>query len=102
MDIRGILQSVTKKDYMKFQMWMTEKVNREMLQDSLRTEKNNSCQLTFIADMEHLSMRQMTYKPAMDTGLEQTKIYEAHYPENLRRIFVINGRQKIYYFWKIF
>ena len=96
MDIRGILQSVTKKDYMKFQMWMTEKVNREMLQDSLRTGKNNSCQLTFIADMEHLSMRQMTYKPAMDTGLEQTKIYEAHYPENLRRIFVINGKQKIY------
>ena len=31
----------------------------------------------------------------MDTGLEQTKIYEAHYPENLRRIFVINGTMTI-------
>ena len=27
----------------------------------------------------------------MDTGLEQTKVYEANYPENLRRIFMING-----------
>jgi hypothetical protein len=27
----------------------------------------------------------------METGIEQTKVYEAHYPENLRRIFIING-----------
>lgn len=27
----------------------------------------------------------------MDTGLEKTKVYEANYPENLGRIFVING-----------
>ena len=92
MDLRGILLSVAKKDYMLFQMWMPEKVQREMQQDSLRTGKNNSCQLTFIADMEHLSMRQMAYKRVMDTALEQAKIYEAHYPENLRRVFVINGK----------
>lgn len=23
--------------------------------------------------------------------MEQTKVYEAHYPETLRRIFIING-----------
>ena len=27
----------------------------------------------------------------MEVGLEQTKCYETNYPENLRRIFVING-----------
>ncbi len=27
----------------------------------------------------------------METGVEQTKVYELNYPENLRRVFVING-----------
>ncbi len=92
MDVRGLLQSVTKKDYMRFQMWLTEKLGREILAESLSTGKNKSCQLTLIIDMDQFSMRQMTYKPAMDAGMEQTKIYEAHYPEALRRMFIINSR----------
>lgn len=91
MDLRGILQSVTKKDYMRYQMYMTEIVNQEMRDESFRTGKNTACQMTFIADMANLSMRQMTYKPVMETGLEQTKVYELNYPENLRRIFIINA-----------
>lgn len=63
MDMRGILQSVTRKDYMRFQMWMAEKVNKEMREESFKTGKNIKNQMTFIADMEHLSMRQMTYRP---------------------------------------
>ncbi len=86
MDMEGLLQSVPKKDFMRFQMWITEKINREMLAESLVTGKNNSWKLTFIADMEHLSMRQLAYKPAMEMRLEQVKIYEAHYLECLRRI----------------
>lgn len=63
MDLRGILQSVTKKDFMRFQAYMTEKVNKEMLDETLSNGKNKYCQMTFVADMENLSMRQMTYKP---------------------------------------
>lgn len=63
MDLRGILQSVTKKDYMRYQTYMTEKVNQEIRDESFRTGKNTACQMTFIADMANLSMRQMTYKP---------------------------------------
>lgn len=63
MDMRGILQSVTRKDYMRFQMWMAEKFNKEMREESLRTGENPKTQMTFIADMEFLSMRQMTYRP---------------------------------------
>lgn len=63
MDMRGILQSVTRKDYMRYQMWMAEKVNKEMREDSLKTGINVKNQMTFIADMEHLSMRQMSYRP---------------------------------------
>ena len=65
MDMRGILQSVTKKDYMRYQAYMTEKVNKEMREESISTGNNKSCQMTFIADMENLSMRQMTFRPGM-------------------------------------
>jgi hypothetical protein len=27
----------------------------------------------------------------MDAGSEQTKVYESNYPENIRRMFIING-----------
>jgi hypothetical protein len=63
MDLRGILQSVTKKDFMRYQHYATEKGNKEMLEEYFKSGKNKYCQLTLISDMEHLSMKQMTYKP---------------------------------------
>ena len=65
MDMRGMLQSVTKKDFMRFQLWTMEKMNRQMLEESKRTGINKACQMVFISDLEHLSMRQMTYKPGL-------------------------------------
>jgi uncharacterized cupredoxin-like copper-binding protein len=65
MDLRGILQSVTKKDFMRYQHYATEKGNKEMLEEYFKSGKNKYCQLTLISDMEHLSMKQMTYKPGM-------------------------------------
>lgn len=81
MDLRGILQSVTKKDYMRYQMYMTEIVNQEMREESFRTGKNTACQMTFIADMANLSMRQMTYKPGeLDSFFFSTKKWDLFYP----------------------
>ena len=107
MDLIGILKSVTKKDFVRSQLWMLEKLNRQILAETLRTGTNKSCQVTFIVDLEHLSARQMTNKQVADIRLEQTKILEANYPEILRRIFVINGTPKIineylkiqFFFW---
>ena len=78
-DMKGILQSVTKRDYMRYQIWMTEKVNGEMREESKRTGKINTY-ITFISDAEGLSIKQMAYKPVMDAGMEQTKVYDANYP----------------------
>ncbi|XP_046633862.1 SEC14-like protein 2 [Daphnia pulicaria] len=91
MDLRGIFQSITKKDFMRFQAYTTERINKEMREESLRTGTNKNCQVVFIGDMTGLSMRQMTYKPVMDAGSEQTKVYESNYPENIRRMFIINA-----------
>ena len=87
MDLRGILQSVTKKDFMRFQAYMTEKVNKEMLDETLSNGKNKYCQMTFVADMENLSMRQMTYKPGnVHTIIYTWNCFEIHIIDD-KRIF---------------
>lgn len=58
---------------MKYHMWMTEKTNREVRDESLRTGTNPWGQITFIADMEELSIRQMAYKPGI-IDHEATKV----------------------------
>lgn len=67
-DFRGLMQSVTKKDYMKYQLWINEKTNREMREEFARSGKNPGCYLTFIADMDELSMHQMSCKPGIVFG----------------------------------
>ena len=44
---------------------MGEKLNKEMLEEYLQTGKNKDCLMTYISDMDQLSMRQITYKPGM-------------------------------------
>jgi len=61
-DLKGISQSVTKRDYMRYQIWMTEKINGEMREESKRTGKMNTY-ITFISDAQDLSIKQMAYKP---------------------------------------
>merc|ERR1711955_7763 len=46
---------------------------------------------TMIVDIDQLSMRQVSDRTAMERGFEAIKIFENHYPESLRRVFVINA-----------
>lgn len=61
-DWRGILQSVSKRDYMRYVCYMAEKSFHEMRKNALQTQKPVTYQ-TFIIDMDGLSMRQMSYRP---------------------------------------
>ncbi len=61
-DLKGLMQSTTRKDYMRYQIWMSELTNREMRRENQKTGRKNSY-FTFIADMDQLSMRQIAYKP---------------------------------------
>ncbi|XP_057372739.1 SEC14-like protein 2 [Daphnia carinata] len=89
-DWRGILQSVSKRDYLRYICYMAEKSFKEMRKNSLQTQKPVTYQ-TFIIDMDGLSMRQMSYKPFREVGIEGIKLSEANYPESLRRVFIINA-----------
>ncbi|XP_046460828.1 SEC14-like protein 2 [Daphnia pulex] len=90
-DYRGILQSVTRKEYMKFHNYNQEKLMQDMREECLRTGKNVAYQSSLIIDVEGLSMRQIVCKSAVDVGTEAAKVNVLNYPEIVRRIFVINA-----------
>ncbi|EFX85375.1 hypothetical protein DAPPUDRAFT_314193 [Daphnia pulex] len=91
-DIRGIMQSTTKKELMRFMIYIMEKNALNMREKPERCSSQSIC---VVADMEHLSMWQMAYRPVSQIRNEMVSIYEANYPENLRRIFIINGEKSI-------
>jgi hypothetical protein len=66
-DYRGLVQSVTKKDYLRCHNYNQEKLVQDMLEQCLRTGKNVDGQSTLILDLECLSMRQI----ACRTGIAQ-------------------------------
>lgn len=84
------MKSVTKKDYLRYVSYLTEKSLAEMKKNSKIAEKIVT-QQTVILDFDGLSMRQMFYKPFREISVEATKATEANYPETLRKSFVING-----------
>ena len=60
--MKGIMQSLLKKDFVRYMVYTTEKSVRQMRLDNSQTGRNVS-QHTFIADMDQLSIRNMSYKP---------------------------------------
>ncbi|XP_046633880.1 SEC14-like protein 2 isoform X4 [Daphnia pulicaria] len=89
-DWRGILQSVSKRDYLRYISYMAEK-NLAAMRKNSSNQVNPMLYQTFIVDMEGLSMNQMAYKPFREVGFEGIQISEANYPESLRRVFIVNA-----------
>lgn len=61
-DMKGLIQSTTRKDFLRFQVWMSEKSNRELRLESQRTGKTISLMI-LISDADQLSMKQIVCKP---------------------------------------
>ena len=57
-----MLQSVSKRDYLRYIVYLAEKSRAEMRKHSLKSEIPITY-ITFIIDMEELSMRQISFKP---------------------------------------
>jgi len=91
LDVKGMFQSVSKKDYIWYCMIYLSERSRLHLRERNKKNGTDVTYMTFIGDMSNVSMRTMYYKPFLDAGMESTKILEANYPENLGRLFVINA-----------
>jgi len=89
-DIRGLLRSCRKSDFMKFALYCFETGGRHVLNISAQTGVPVN-QFLLLFDLDGLSMMQVAYKEGFDLFLEMTKIMEANYPEGLGHCLAINA-----------
>ncbi|KAK8380333.1 hypothetical protein O3P69_016738 [Scylla paramamosain] len=89
-DMRGLLSSVKKADYIRYTIRVLEASRRDMQQQTqqLGWPVNQQC---CIFDLDNFSLKHVTWKPAMDVILELVQLYEANYPEFLKCAYVINA-----------
>uniref|UniRef100_A0A0P5M7D1 Cral/trio domain-containing protein n=1 Tax=Daphnia magna TaxID=35525 RepID=A0A0P5M7D1_9CRUS len=97
-DVKGILRSVKKKDYVMYVVYLVEcsiaRVNADL--KKFKRSPTAIVQSTIIFDMEGFSMSHITTKQAMDSAIKILQVYEANYPEFLSRVLIVNA-PKIFY-----
>ncbi|XP_045616077.2 SEC14-like protein 2 [Procambarus clarkii] len=89
-DMRGLLSSVRKADYIRYTIRVLELSRQDMAKQTqiLGYPITQQC---CIFDLENFSLKHVTWKPAMDVVLELVQLYEANYPEFLKCAYVINA-----------
>ncbi|XP_050715606.1 SEC14-like protein 2 [Eriocheir sinensis] len=89
-DMRGLLSSVKKTDYIRYTLRVLEASRRDMAEQTQKLGRpiNQQC---CIFDLDNFSLKHVTWKPAMDVILELVQLYEANYPEFLKCAYVINA-----------
>jgi len=92
-DMKGLLLSSTKKDYISHIFSMMEK-DIYSVRTNLERHKlppTEVFQSTMIMDLEEFGMQHITHKPTLDVAMQYVQFYEANYPEVLRRMFIVNA-----------
>lgn len=100
-DVRGILQSVSKEDFMYYIWYVVEKSKRDMRRLSKQFGHNVS-QHNVIIDVEGFDMKSMLWKPAIDTVRAVIGPAEANYPDMVKKVFIINAPRTITFFYNMF
>lgn len=92
-DVKGILLSAKKKDCVMHVLTLVENYFSVVKNDPVKFKRSADAisQTTVILDLEGFSMNHITYKPVIDTAIQFIQLYEANYPELLRRVFIINA-----------
>ncbi|XP_045023326.1 SEC14-like protein 2 [Daphnia magna] len=92
-DMKGILRSSKKKDFVMYVVYLVETSIWRVMSDPQKYKRSPGAivQTTIIFDLEDLSMQHITNKQAVDAAIKIIQIYEANYPECLSRVFVINA-----------
>ena len=68
--MKGILHSVSRKDYFRYMIWLQEYARHQMLLDSQRTgRKLHFYKQTFIADLQEVSIKRLSNKLGANISL---------------------------------
>ncbi|KAL7635635.1 UNVERIFIED_CONTAM: hypothetical protein RMT77_013452 [Armadillidium vulgare] len=90
MDVRGVKASSSNEDILKYIFQIVEKSLDLMRRKSRDLEQPIGKEI-FIFDLNHFSLRDFTWTPAINLVLKLVQMYEANYPEILKHAFAINA-----------
>ncbi|XP_035229909.1 retinal-binding protein-like [Stegodyphus dumicola] len=89
-DYKGFIHSISTIEEFKIFIWSIQKDS--MLQAEECKKKGYKCnQIVYILNLENISMSQVMYKPALDTGLLALKLLQDHYHDAAKAIYVVNA-----------
>jgi len=89
-DLKGTLQSVSADQYIMHTIWVFEKIVKEL--ESKSHDANQPLKkVTVLFDLENLDMKLLFWMPALTLVQQLVQIYEAHNPDMLKKLFVINA-----------
>ncbi|XP_033627184.1 SEC14-like protein 2 isoform X1 [Asterias rubens] len=88
-DLRGLLYSSKASDIFKHNVAILESLYQKMQQQSHKLESHVEG-IIYIADMEGFGLHHL-WKPGVDVVNRNVALFEQHYPETLKKIFVINA-----------
>ncbi|KAK7506001.1 hypothetical protein BaRGS_00002723 [Batillaria attramentaria] len=88
-DPKGLMRSLRKQDVMKSKVKVLESMYRRF---ALLTRDQGRLvdQIVIVFDMEHFGMKHL-WKPGVDGWIELIQMFEDHYPETLKKCFVVNA-----------
>ncbi|XP_046633872.1 SEC14-like protein 2 isoform X2 [Daphnia pulicaria] len=92
-DMKGILRSTKKIDFMMYIIYLIEMGVSQVLSEPNKFKRvpDALVQTTIIFDCDGISMQHVTNKKFIDASIKLAKLYEAIYPEYLHNVFVVNA-----------
>lgn len=99
-DLKGMLMSVTKTDMIKHVIRSFEVIEQDLKAQSEKLGKPIETQ-TYIFDFDNYSLRSIASKAVLDFLTDLMCTFEGHYPERLKKAFVINAPRIFPMFWRL-
>ncbi|CAH1232412.1 SEC14L2 [Branchiostoma lanceolatum] len=92
LDVHGMMRSVKILDVIKFQICMLEMVEDTLTAHSAKTGKQ-AFGMTVVYDLYNFGMQHLS-KPVAEAFVQFLKMFEANYPEILKKVIVVEGNWK--------
>ncbi|KAK3084511.1 hypothetical protein FSP39_014599 [Pinctada imbricata] len=90
-DIKGILRSATKDECRKAKIQDIEEGFEHLCVEQSKKLNKRIDQIVVVYDMGDFGWKHLSWRPGVDAFLELVRMFEANYPETLRKIIVVNA-----------
>ncbi|KAG8190024.1 hypothetical protein JTE90_000119 [Oedothorax gibbosus] len=89
-DVKGYINCISTIYNLKLFIFYIERDRILQAEENKKTGKKCN-QITYIVNLEHLSLNKIMCKPAIDTGIVALKLMQEHFHDIVKNVFVINA-----------